>query len=64
MPPVPGFPATTVEDSSTKLGLDLGGGVATAINPQLDFLGELWYGIVSDVSQLSLRVGVSYKLGS
>lgn len=59
-----GFPATTAEDSSTKLGLDLGGGVATAINPQMDLLGELWYGIVSDVSQLSLRVGVSYKLGS
>ena len=27
-------------------------------------LGELWYGIVSDISQFSLRFGLSYKLGS
>jgi opacity protein-like surface antigen len=59
-----GFPESTVEESTTKLGLDLGGGVATAVGPRTDLLGELWYGIVSDVSQLSLRLGVSYRLGS
>src|SRR5262245_16845679 len=59
-----GGPAITAEDSQTKLGLDLGGGIAMPINPQWDFLGELWYGIVSDVGQFSLRAGLSYKLGS
>lgn len=60
----PGFPDLTAEDSSTKLGVDLGGGVAMTAGPRADLLGEMWYGIVSDVSQFSLRVGLSYKLGS
>jgi hypothetical protein len=53
-----------VEDSATKLGLDIGGGVSTPIGPRSDLLGEAWYGIVSDVSQFSLRVGMSYRLGN
>ena len=60
----PGLPAMSTSDSQTKIGLDLGGGFATAIGPRTDLLGEAWYGIVSDVSQLSLRLGLSYKLGS
>jgi opacity protein-like surface antigen len=64
IPAFGGFPEQTAEDSETRLGLDIGGGVVTAISPQLDFMGELWYGIVSDVSQLQLRVGMGYKLGS
>jgi opacity protein-like surface antigen len=59
-----GFPEQTAEDSSTKLGLDLGGGIATPLGPRTDLLGEVWYGIVSDVSTFSLRIGMSYKLGS
>jgi opacity protein-like surface antigen len=59
-----GFPAMTAEDSSTKLGLDLGGGIVTPMNPVLDFHAEVWYGIVSDFSQFSLRAGISRKLGS
>ena len=58
-----GFPAMTTDASETKLGLDLGGGIATAISPRADFLGEAWYGIVSDVSQFSLRAGVQFKFG-
>ena len=58
-----GFPASSASDTNTKLGLDLGGGIATSISPRTDFLGEAWYGIVSDVSQFSLRAGLSYKLG-
>jgi opacity protein-like surface antigen len=58
-----GFPEETIEDSSTKLGLDLGGGLTTPINPRTNFNAELWYGIVSDVSQFSLRVGMVYALG-
>jgi opacity protein-like surface antigen len=64
IPAFGGFPEQTAEDSSTKLGLDLGGGVVTALSPQVDLMGELWYGIVSDVSQFQLRVGMGYKLGS
>jgi opacity protein-like surface antigen len=58
------FPAMTAEDSQTKLGLDLGGGIVAPMGPRTDFLGELWYGVVSDVSQFSLRAGLSWKLGS
>jgi hypothetical protein len=54
----------SIEDSSTKLGFDLGGGIATSISPRTDLLAEVWYGIVSDYNQFSLRVGVSQKLGS
>jgi len=57
---VPGFGSAT--DSETKLGLDLGGGVAMPMNDRWDFTGELWYTIVSDVGQFSLRAGFSYKL--
>jgi opacity protein-like surface antigen len=63
--PPPGFPGEgmSVEDSETKLGLDLGGGMAAALSPRTSLLAELWYGIVSDVSQLSLRVGMTYHFG-
>ena len=52
----------TFEDSATKLGLDLGGGIAAAVSPRASLLGELWYSVVSDVSQFSLRCGMSYSL--
>ena len=35
----------------------------TSVSPVLDFHAEGWYGIVSDVNQFSLRVGMSYRLG-
>lgn len=57
------FPAMTVGDSSTKLGLDLGGGIETSLSPRTRLLADCWYGIVSDVSQFSARVGLSYTLG-
>lgn len=59
-----GFPAMSTSDSQTKLGLDLGSGLSTPISPRADLLSEVWYGFVSDVNQFSLRVGLSYKLGS
>ncbi len=58
---VPGFLA--VESSDTKLGLELGGGFEAPMGPKTAFLGELWYGVVSDFNQLALRVGLSYKVG-
>ena len=59
---VPGFPSASA--SSTELGLDFGGGIATAIGPRTDLLGEAWFGIVDSANTFSLRAGLSYKLGS
>lgn len=57
------IPATEAEETSTKLGLDLGGGVAVPLGISTKMLGEMWYGIVSDVSQFSMNVGVQYSFG-
>jgi opacity protein-like surface antigen len=62
VPAFPGLPGLTASGSDTKIGLDLGGGFAMPVGPRTDFLGEAWYGIVSDVSQLALRVGLTYRL--
>lgn len=53
----------STDDSETRIGLDLGGGVAFALNEKADVTAEGWYRIVSDVSQLVLQVGVLYHLG-
>lgn len=55
---LPGF---TVEDSATKLGLDLGGGVSTPLNPATSIFADLWY-TVADIDQLSMKAGVSWRL--
>ena len=55
-------PGSTVSDSSTKLGLDLGGGMYVPMSPKMNFVTELWAGIVNDVNQLALKVGVLYNL--
>jgi opacity protein-like surface antigen len=59
-----GFPSQSTSESQTKFGVDLGGGFATSLSPSYDIVGEAWFGIVSNVNQLSLRVGISYNLGS
>jgi len=64
IPAFPPFPAETFSSSDTKIGLDIGGGILTPINPRTDFLGEAWYSIVSDWGQFSLRAGVQFKIGS
>lgn len=53
----------SVDAGETKLGLDLGGGFHMPVSPRADFVAESWYGIVSDVSQFSLRAGMQWKLG-
>jgi len=58
------IPAQHVEDSSTKLGLDVGGGIETPLNATTDFIAQGWYTFVSDVAQLSLKVGLSWRMGS
>jgi opacity protein-like surface antigen len=52
----------TFDDTSTKLGLDLGGGVLTPLTPRANLVVEAWYGMVSDFNQISLRVGFSHAL--
>lgn len=64
IPPMGPLPGMSVEDSSTELGLDLGGGMATSLSPRMDLRTELWYGLASDVDQFSLRVGMAWKIGS
>lgn len=54
----------SVEDSSTKFGIDFGGGLATPVGPRTSFLAEVWYGAVSDFSHFSLKVGLSHGFGS
>ena len=51
-----------LEDSSTKVGLDIGGGLMATVNDRTDFIAELWYGFVSDANQLALKAGILYKL--
>jgi len=55
---VPGF---TVEDSATKLGFDLGGGVSKPLSPKTDLFADLWY-TLADIDQFSMKVGVSFLL--
>lgn len=55
------IPEQDFSNTDTKLGLDMGGGLITAINESTDFIGELWYGIVDDVNQISFKVGVIVK---
>jgi hypothetical protein len=57
------IPGASVSDTSTKFGLDVGGGLTAQINERADFVGEMWYGFVSDINQFSMKVGVLYKLG-
>jgi opacity protein-like surface antigen len=55
---VPGF---TASDSVTRLGLDLGGGAVTPLNPATNLFVDLWY-TVADIDQLSMKAGVSWRL--
>jgi opacity protein-like surface antigen len=58
-----GFPAMSDTYSENQLGLDIGGGFATTVSPRAEFLAEAWYGIVSDMSQFSLRAAMQFKIG-
>lgn len=58
---IPGF---VLEDSSTKLGLDFGGGLLYNLNGRTSLSSELWYSAVSDVNQLSLEIGVVWHFAA
>ncbi len=57
------IPAMEASDTSTKLGLDMGGGFTTPLSQKTDFTLDLWYTAVSDVGHLSLKAGISFDLG-
>jgi opacity protein-like surface antigen len=56
------IPGYEVSDSSTKLGLDLGGGFTTPLGQSTALYGDLWYGMVEDFDQLSMKFGVAWRL--
>lgn len=56
------IPGMSVSDTQTELGLDLGGGFRTPLGAQTELSGDLWYSMVEDFSQLSLKLGVAYRL--
>ena len=50
-------------DTSTKIGLDLAGGLGYAVGEKVDLIGELMYRIVSDYGQFVFSGGVIFWLG-
>jgi opacity protein-like surface antigen len=56
---IPGF--VSAEDSATKVGLDLGGGLSTPVSPGTDLFGEIWY-TAADIDQFSVKAGASFRL--
>jgi len=49
------------DQSETKLGLNIQGGVRTDVMPNLALFGELRYNFVSDANQLKLLGGFTYR---
>ena len=60
---IPGFPTISADASETKLGIEFGGGMETALSPEVDLHATLWYGIVSSASTFSLKLGLSHRFG-
>lgn len=56
-----GIPGFTVEDTVTKLGWDLGGGVLTPVSPKTDLFGDMWY-TVSDINEFTMKVGLAFRM--
>lgn len=56
------IPETTYSETQTELGLDLGGGFRTPLGAKSELAGDLWYSIVDDFSQLSLKLGVAFRI--
>ena len=55
------IPGYSIEDSTTKLGVDLGGGVSTPLNQSTNFFGEFWF-TLADIDMTSLKAGLSFRL--
>lgn len=50
-----------LDDSSTKLGLNIQGGIRNDVMPNLSIFGEARYNFVSDANQLKLLGGFTYR---
>lgn len=57
------IPGTSVGDTDTELGLDLGGGLRIDTGSQFSFVAESWFTLVSDVNHFSLMAGAVYMFG-
>ncbi len=49
------------DNSDTKLGLNMQGGIRNQVMPNLGIFGELKYSFVSDVNQLKIMGGFTYN---
>jgi hypothetical protein len=56
------IPATSVDETELKLGLDIGAGALFDVGTKAGILTDVWYTMAPDVSQLALRAGVMFKL--
>ena len=56
------IPATSVDETELKLGLDIGAGALFDVGTRAGILTDVWYTMAPDVSQLSLRAGLMFKL--
>ena len=56
------IPATSFDETELKLGLDIGAGALFDVGTSVSIVTDVWYTMVSDVSQLALRAGVMFKL--
>lgn len=57
------IPATKVEGSATKLGVDIGGGMNYSFNTATSLVSELWFTLVDGNADMSLGVGLLWHLG-
>jgi outer membrane protein W len=57
------IPGMSESDTQSKVGLDMGGGFLTPLGAKTDLTGDFWYTFVSDVGNLQMSLGLSYKLG-
>ena len=55
-------PATSIDETELKLGLDIGAGALFDVGAKAGILTDVWYTMAPDVSQLSLRAGLMFKL--
>jgi len=58
------IPGMSASDTQSKIGLDMGGGFVAPLSAKTDLTGDLWYTFVSDVSHLSMTLGLAFKLGN
>jgi outer membrane autotransporter protein len=59
---IPGTGAS-VDNSETKIGIDLAGGAAFKVGDNVDIVAELMYRIVSDVAQFVVSGGAVFWFG-